>query len=472
MLIQNLDSEFLKQDYLIVIIGAGPAGISLALELEKQKIKCLLIEAGSGEFSELSQDFYKGKVEGNYPKDLSLQRLRQFGGSTGHWGGVCRPLDEYDYNTWPINKKNLDPYLEKACKILEINQNNFNDKIINKDIKLIKFELSPVNFFSKFYEKIIKSNYIYLSLNTTCLNFEINSSLVTSVICKNKLNQNVEIKSKFFVLASGAIENCRILKWTNTINNKNFLNNIPIGNYFMEHPYKKVGFIVGSKEDIRKFFSDNGKYTNLYNDNFTFAPTEDFITKKKILNAGFFVRIRNTHKNIRELICNDPGFGNNLVKFINNKKDLCGADIVSSWEQDPIFDNKIILDNLTDSFGIPRVKIVYKKTQVMKDTIRFILEDLGKYFIINKIGRVAIEEYLYNSDEYLSDAGYHHLGGTRMGNDINKSVVDKNLKVHNCRNLFICGSSTFPTGGHANPTLSIIQLSLRLSDFLNVNLNS
>ena len=59
-----------------------------------------------------------------------------------------------------------------------------------------------------------------------------------------------------------------------------------------------------------------------------------------------------------------------------------------------------------------------------------------------------------------------------MGNDINKSVVDKNLKVHNCRNLFICGSSTFPTGGHANPTLSIIQLSLRLSDFLNVNLNS
>lgn len=58
------------------------------------------------------------------------------------------------------------------------------------------------------------------------------------------------------------------------------------------------------------------------------------------------------------------------------------------------------------------------------------------------------------------------MGGTIMGNDINKSVVDSNLKVHNISNLFVAGSSVFPTGGYANPTLTIIQLSLRLGDHL------
>lgn len=53
-----------------------------------------------------------------------------------------------------------------------------------------------------------------------------------------------------------------------------------------------------------------------------------------------------------------------------------------------------------------------------------------------------------------------------MGLDLKESVVDKNLKVHNVKNLFVAGSSVFPTGGAANPTLSIVQLSLKLSKFL------
>jgi len=474
LLVKKLDEDFLKKkDYLVVVIGSGPAGISLALELEKQKIKCLIIEAGSKEYSESSQSFYKGKVEGIFPKDLSLLRLRQFGGTTGHWGGLCRPLDEYDYKIWPINKKDLDGYLDKACEILEINRTNFSDRPITENIKLIKFEQSPVNFFDKYYEKIVKSDFIDLSLDTVCLNFEINQSQVTSIICKNQSNKNIKIKSNFFVLASGAIENCRILKWSNIVNNKNFLNKIPIGNYFMEHPYKKVGFAIGFTKDINNFFSDKGRFSEANNSNFTFAPTGAFIAQKKILNAGFFVRTHNSkYKVEQELLCKDPGFGNNLVKFINSKKDLCGADIVSSWEQDPIYDNKIILDNERDFFDIPRVKIIYKKSQVMKDTIKLVLEDLGKYFIINNIGRIGIEEYLYNNEEYLSDSGFHHLGGTRMGSYEKNSVVDKNLKVHNSKNLFICGSSVFPSGGHANPTLTIIQLSLRLSDFLKDNLKN
>ena len=53
-----------------------------------------------------------------------------------------------------------------------------------------------------------------------------------------------------------------------------------------------------------------------------------------------------------------------------------------------------------------------------------------------------------------------------MGKSFSDSVVNSDLKVHKLNNLFVAGSSVFPTGGHANPTLTIVQLSLRLSDFL------
>ena len=51
-----------------------------------------------------------------------------------------------------------------------------------------------------------------------------------------------------------------------------------------------------------------------------------------------------------------------------------------------------------------------------------------------------------------------------MGENKNDSVVDKNLKVHGVKNLFITGSSVFRTSGHCHPTFTIVQLSLRLAD--------
>ena len=71
-----------------------------------------------------------------------------------------------------------------------------------------------------------------------------------------------------------------------------------------------------------------------------------------------------------------------------------------------------------------------------------------------------------NKNLYMSIAGWHHLGGTIMGTSYKDSVVNKNLNVHDCKNLFITGSSVFPSGGHANPTFTIVQLSLRLSEYL------
>jgi choline dehydrogenase-like flavoprotein len=65
--------------------------------------------------------------------------------------------------------------------------------------------------------------------------------------------------------------------------------------------------------------------------------------------------------------------------------------------------------------------------------------------------------------ERLFDGG-HHMGTTRMHVNPQEGVVDKNCRVHGIANLYVAGSSVFPTGGHANPTLTIVALAVRLAD--------
>ena len=94
MILKKLDSINLD-DFPVAIFGTGPAGITTALELEKKNIKCLLIEAGDENYSETSQELYKGKIIGDQLSALSISRLRQLGGTSGHWGGTCKPMEEY-----------------------------------------------------------------------------------------------------------------------------------------------------------------------------------------------------------------------------------------------------------------------------------------------------------------------------------------------------------------------------------------
>ena len=95
------------------------------------------------------------------------------------------------------------------------------------------------------------------------------------------------------------------------------------------------------------------------------------------------------------------------------------------------------------------------------------MEEIGSFFIEEDIGRLTLENHLYDGNiDYEAASGNHQMGGTRIGTDQIDSVVDKNLKVHGFKNLFINGSSIFRTGGHCHPTNTIIQFTLRLSDHL------
>ena len=469
-------SELINKKYKIVICGSGPAGVSLALELEKKNIECLIIEAGDEFYSDFAQKRYEGKVLGNFPEDISITRLSQFGGTTGHWGGTCRTLDDYDFNEWPIKKKDLDPYLKKSCEILEI-PNVFRERNINENLKLIEFQESNVRFYEKYFEHITKSKLIHLCLNCSIYNILMENNVVKKIIIDEE--KNFSIEANFLVLACGGIENSRLLLWFRE-HNKNISKKLPIGNYWMEHPFKKIGSGVGNFNLIReKLKNEYEKFENFRNwGNFTVSvsPTQKLIKDKNILNSSIFLTLHdrdndNLKNNIKDLLCVAPNLSNKIIKLFN-KNLLCGITVSSSWEQEATFNNKITLSSSKDSTGIPKTILEYEISKNTIKTAQEMINQIGLFFINYELGRIGGDPEIYKLNSFISDAGYHHIGGTRMGKNKNNSVVDENLKVHETENLFVCGSSTFTTGGHANPTLSIVQLSLKLADHLNDKLRA
>ena len=92
------------------------------------------------------------------------------------------------------------------------------------------------------------------------------------------------------------------------------------------------------------------------------------------------------------------------------------------------------------------------------------------------LGRVRLAEYLRDPDDYSwpsgTNAGWHHMGTTRMHNDPKKGVVNEHCQVHGIDNLYIAGSGCYPTSGTSNPTLTLVALSLKLSEHLKAKMKN
>ncbi|MGH3048247.1 MAG: GMC family oxidoreductase, partial [Gaiellaceae bacterium] len=136
-------------------------------------------------------------------------------------------------------------------------------------------------------------------------------------------------------------------------------------------------------------------------------------------------------------------------------------------EQAPNPDSRVMLLRERDQLGMPRVALDWRLSDVDRRNVRRTLELLGAEVGAAGIGRVRI---LHGEDEsgWPDDlnGGQHHMGTTRMSGDPKQGVVDGHCRVHGMSNLFVAGSSVFPTPGGATPTLMLVALAIRLADQL------
>jgi choline dehydrogenase-like flavoprotein len=143
--------------------------------------------------------------------------------------------------------------------------------------------------------------------------------------------------------------------------------------------------------------------------------------------------------------------------------------LYSRAEQAPNPDCCVSLGSERDALGLNKVRLDWRLTELDKRTIRIANRLIGEELGRLGLGRVQLPPWLLGEDNVWpanQEGGFHHMGTTRMADDPKQGVVDRHCRVHGLSNLYIAGSSVFPTGGYANPTLTLVALALRLADTL------
>jgi choline dehydrogenase-like flavoprotein len=140
-------------------------------------------------------------------------------------------------------------------------------------------------------------------------------------------------------------------------------------------------------------------------------------------------------------------------------------------EHAPQADSRVILDETSvDDFGMPRMNVQVKFSEVDYHTITTFIKLFKERLESTGLGTLHLSdqdrEFLAHPERQEFNSNAHHVGTTRMSAAAEKGVVDTNCKVHDVENLYIAGSSVFPTSGHANPVLMISALALRLEAHL------
>ena len=137
-------------------------------------------------------------------------------------------------------------------------------------------------------------------------------------------------------------------------------------------------------------------------------------------------------------------------------------------EPAPNPDSRVILSSDRDMFGVNRVKLDWQISPLdIGSMIRF-QEIMDAEFRRAGLGHlcVELEGVVPPSKPHIISGGSHHMGTTRMNSNSKMGVVNENCRVHGVCNLYIAGSSVFPTTGYANPTLTIVALAVRLADHI------
>jgi choline dehydrogenase-like flavoprotein len=135
-------------------------------------------------------------------------------------------------------------------------------------------------------------------------------------------------------------------------------------------------------------------------------------------------------------------------------------------EQAPNPDSRVTLTNQRDALGMPKAKLHWTLNDIDYRTF-----ERGQHIVTTELARAGMGVFKAEPlTRELVDAGveghYHHIGTTRMGWSEKDSVVDKNCQIHGVSNLFIAGSSVFPSAGYSGPTMMLIAFAIRLAEHI------
>jgi len=492
----------------VCIVGAGAAGITLARKMASSGLRVCLMEGGGLDFSETSQMVYQGDNLGEQYDPLHISRLRFFGGSTNHWGGWTRPLDEMDFHRrywisgsgWPIKTEDLADYYAETSDILELGPHHYDTDYWEReagrrlaidagDVMTRVFRFSPPTRFGASYRQAINDSqaiYCFLNANLTDIQFNQNGDVVKRATFTTEKNTRINVQCRALVLAAGGIENARLMLALNRqhaagIGNMNDL----VGRYFSDHSGLWAGLVAFSnpKRDL-SFYTMHAPFVRSTSHQpriiASLSMSSEALTRHELPNFTAFLMASNpgitpgddvsegiTHfSDVQRLITHQAAasrYGMAEWSPLMNGASL--HHLIINAEQVPNSESRVMLSEKKDRYGMPRGALDWRFTEQDHVLHARIASSMAHEFGAAGLGRM-LKPRSYDWPPEWREFGRHHMGTTRMASSASEGVVDRDCRVFGQKNLYVAGSSVFPTYGYAQPTFTLVALSLRLADHL------
>jgi choline dehydrogenase-like flavoprotein len=485
----------------VCVIGSGPAGITAAWELSQAGLDVILLD-GSRQVDYSEPEYFKqswndkvklygGKADGVFSpfyepdptfltrpswevSDGPWERERAYGGTSTHWGGQSRPLDELTFEKrsgfpgWPITRQDLDPYYARFCTLNHYfggygeNGTNFTAEFWQSELGLENaiphlegFHVEMYQYMGKkwlnfatrtFDGQTIGESAVHVIVNATLLNIVEQGGSVQhlEVASMNDDPDNPQKATEFtvtadlYILACGAVANARQLLLSG-------IGNEMVGRYFMCHPLTQGQVITTTRQ-----------YLTDAQHNLMAGNTKDGVQWKDPRGDDGIDRISGRFT-VDQEVAREEGIGRCWFWAYYGQM---------YFEMAPNFDSYVALaDTLDPVFHQPETHVHWSFTELDQKTY----ETNCRLFQQASGNGISWQPWDQISDQWTING--HHLGTTRMSASTapEDGVVDQNLKVHGVDNLYVAGSSVFPTAGIPNPTMTIITLSIRLAEHIQLH---
>jgi len=482
----------------VCIIGAGPAGLTVAQQLISSGLDVVVLESGEEDYDERTQALAGATLVGDGFRfngaelDVAQTRLRQLGGTSNHWTGQCRPLDAHDFDQrdavansgWPFGADELAPYYKRAVTSCQLAVNEWAPTwwhdhtgapiLVDTDtVTTSVFQFSaPTRFGPELKPALAAAKHVRVVLGATALELQVtpDGSRVQAVTVSTLDGQHSSVKPGVVVVATGGIEPARLLLLSNGVNPAGLGNDHDVvGRYFMEHPHAIAGRARFVPSADLSFSVIGGRTIPGAGDRLVWAGLSPTAKAQADAGIGHGVALMfgaggGSPREDREQATVPADAVDQLVTL--------GAGTASApvltvrVEQEPNPDNRVTLGDDLDGLGQRRAVVTWRMHppdwHTVRTTIELIADALGRA----GLARIEIDPSGKPIEEWPVEIGNHHMGTTRMHADPAHGVVDAQCQVHGIDNLYVCGSSVFPTSGMANPTLTIVALAHRLADHL------
>ncbi|MEQ1844550.1 MAG: GMC family oxidoreductase [Nitrospira sp.] len=505
----------------ICVIGAGTAGLTLVRELLGSGHTVVVLESGGITLEEETQRLYDCTVAGLPHRGYLQGRFRTLGGTSTRWGGQLLPLTALDIEhrdwigavAWPLTYADLQDYYQRVEHLFGVDGYPYEPGALNRwPIHGTDFD---ANQFTARYAKwppFVRRNLarlvgkdcaeshsveVVLHANVTEISLSDDGTRVVSVKACTLDGAVIDVKAKHVVVATGTLETIRLLLASSGVVpggignhsghlGKNFQDHLSIraAELFprsirnFEHGFAPF-FIDGTMRTARLELSADvqrdRRLLSCFGQVLFETPDDSGFAELREGLRRFQAR-RNPWPSVKgwtNILRDIPNMCRlGAVRFLKQRvayPDNARFHLQVDVEQCPNSESTVSLGHDRDVLGMPILtlnwRIKHLEKQTMQEYVRLFRHEWERL----DLGDARWNQKLFEEgDRWLEDVidVYHQTGGTTMSEHPSEGVADPQLRVHGVANLFLASCSVFPSAGSANPTFTLLALTVRLADHL------